>query len=106
MYRLKVEFLLPLKDNKGNEIDVDKYDITYQELEDRFYGYTVDNSPLLGDWKDVDTGLVYIDDNFGVWVLCDDTKEIKDFWINYKEKLKERFEQIEILMYHTKIFRY
>jgi hypothetical protein len=100
---IKVEFLLPFKDNNGNKIKPDKYDITYKELDKRFRGFTVDFTPLLGSWID-DERKNYRENNFGIYVICKNNKANRTFWRRYKTTLKQRFEQKSTMMYYLRIY--
>jgi hypothetical protein len=49
---IKVEFLLPFKDNNQVLIKPETHDNTYRELDKKFRGFTVDYNPLFGSWRD------------------------------------------------------
>jgi hypothetical protein len=101
--QLKIEILVPKKYNNGEIIPAIHHARTSNDLARQFGSYTEDSSPLLGSWIDPKTKKKYKDENFTYWVLCNDTKYNTDFLPRFKEKLKERYQQIEILMYYTKV---
>jgi hypothetical protein len=96
---LKVTLLVPKFYNDGKQVEVTKHRKTAQELTKRFKGCTQDNTPLLGQWTDPDTGATDNDVNFAFWVICQDTPRNLLFLKKYKDKLKIRYKQKEILMY-------
>jgi hypothetical protein len=103
LHRIKVEILIPKFDNNNAKIDGRKHGATYREIFKQFNGCTQDKSPLLGSWIDPNTGKKYKDKNFSYWVICDDNYNTTYFLDNLKERLKERYEQEDILMYGTEI---
>ena len=104
MQRLKVEILIPKFDNNKKRIDSRKHRYTYQEIVKQFRGCTRSNIPLIGDWIDEKSGKKYRDKNFSYWVLCQDNIATVHFLNELKKRLKERYEQEEIMMYSTEIF--
>jgi hypothetical protein len=102
---LKVEILLPLyydKDHKGRreKIEGKKYSETYDDLMDEFGGCTIDNSSLLGGWVDPNTKERINDENTTYWVVCQNTKKNIKFFHRFKNKLKKRFQQKDMMMYY------
>jgi len=77
--KIKVEFLLPLLDNDGNEIEVHKYNETYDELGKKFKGYTIDQSPLLGNWVSESGEVFSNEEHYGVWVVCRNNQRTESF---------------------------
>jgi hypothetical protein len=92
---------LPLKYNDGTEIGIEKYEEVENELLDQFGGVTSvrQENPLRGLWKSEES--VYYDE-IVVFTVIDLTFDRSDegyrFFRNYKEILKERFQQEEILI--------
>jgi hypothetical protein len=108
---LKVEVLLPLKynpDEKGKrkKIEGKKYRETFAEVAEKFPDYTVDNSPLLGNWINPKTKKKVIDENKSFFVICEASKANLAFFRKLKKTLKKRFLQDDILIYHIEVFRY
>lgn len=110
MIELKVEILLPLYYNTGNsknrkKIEGIKYSKTYDEIYNKFGGCTIDNSPLIGGWKDPKTGKQIKDENIVYWVICKSTKNNLYFFNKLKKKLLQCFEQDDIMIYYVRIHR-
>ena len=105
---IKVEILLPTlynenEDGQRHEIEGKKYSDTYDDLMDEFGGCTIDNTPLLGGWIDPKTKQRVNDENTTYWVVCKKSRKNKSFFKNYKEILKQRFQQDAIMMYSVSI---
>lgn len=111
MSQIKVEILLPSlynedKDGVRKEIEGKKYSDTFDDLMDKFGGCTIDNTPLLGGWVDPKTQERINDENTTYWVVCDNTPENITFFKNFKEVLKTRFKQEDIMIYSIIVDRF
>lgn len=103
MNKIKVEILLPLKYNDGSNIEGKKYRITYRELIKKFGGCSQEDYTIMGDWIDSIAKKHYKDTNTICWIICDDIQDNMNFLKKLKEDLKERFQQLDLLIYFTKI---
>ena len=103
MQQLKVEILLPKLYKDKIPISGEKFSTTFDEIYEQFGGCTIDKSPLVGRWLNKKTHQQYDDENISYWVICSDIFDSVYFFDKLKEKLKERFEQDEILMYSTTV---
>ncbi len=110
---IKVEILIPLFYNPEDstpdgkkKIEGEKYSQTFDQIAEKFPDYTVDNSPLLGNWVKPDTKKKVIDENMACWVICEESEENVRFFKELRETLKQRFIQDDILIYHIQVFRY
>lgn len=108
MSEIKVEILLPklYNANESGErkvIEGKKYSDTFNDLMDMFGGCTVDNTPLLGGWVDPTTKERIDDENTTYWIVCENTDKNIVLLREFKEKLKERFQQKDIMMYSIPI---
>lgn len=108
MSDLKVEILLPLyynEDESGirNEMEGTKFTQTYDDLMDKFGGCTIDDTPLLGGWRDPETNQVMNDENITYWVICENLEENVQFLKGFKDTLKERFQQKDIMIYYLTV---
>lgn len=90
----RYEILLPLKYNDGTFIEKIKFYETIKELLAVFPGITLRPEPMIGAW--VHRGQTYVDTSILIQIEVEDTEENRDFFVKYKEILKERFDQIEI----------
>ena len=107
MVELKVEILLPLyyDSKKRKRIEGIKYSQTYDEIYKQFGGCTIDNSPLIGGWRNPATNEEIRDETKAYWVVCKNTKSNLEFLRKLKKKLIRRFEQDDIMMYYVRIYR-
>lgn len=103
---LKVEILLPKYYNDKTKIEAKKYRITYQEIYRQFKGYSKSESIIQGYWIDPNTNKRYREENLTFWVMCEDTTENTAFLVNLKETLKVRFNQEDIMMYYSHVYRF
>lgn len=94
MYIRRYEILLPLAYNDGSEIEKEKFDKTHCELVDKFGADTTDTVHTTGRW--VYEGTLYIDKLLRIRLDVEDNEENRRFFGEYKEILKERFNQIDI----------
>jgi len=93
----RYEILLPLKDNHGREIDPAKFLQTKNDLVRRFGALTVEPQPLQGVWAPAgeagrmeDILLKFVVD------VEEDTPEVEEFFRQFKEALKARFDQLDV----------
>ncbi len=99
MSKIRVEILIPKQYNNNEFVEDKKFLDTYSELVDQF-GKISKISDIAGNWVEPRTNIFYEDENHIIWIICDDSQENKTFFSKYKEILKERFQQKEILMYY------
>src|SRR5579862_6939469 len=86
--------LLPLKFNNGEPVPTELVLQTRDELVSRFGGASFDPCAVNGYW--VTAERLYNDELVRVRVTCDGTAEDDRFIVEYKETLKQRFDQLEI----------
>jgi len=91
---IRYEILLPLCYNDGRAIEADKFRQTTLELPEKFSATTLDLMPAIGTWKY--QGTVYEDLLWRFIVDVPVSSPVDDFFRDYKETLKTRFEQIDI----------
>ena len=90
----RYEILLPLVYNDGEEIEKEKFFQTNEELVNRFGATTTDSIIAAGSW--LYKGVLYNDKLLRIRVDADDSQETRNFFIEFKEKMKNRFKQIDI----------
>src|SRR6266576_1458831 len=90
----RYEILLPTQYNDGSPVESEKIDTTLMEISARFGALTFRPEQLIGLW--FHRGQRFEDNNVCVAVDVDETPEIASFFAQYKEVLKQRFQQIEI----------
>ncbi|MFZ0512624.1 MAG: hypothetical protein WAM14_13530 [Candidatus Nitrosopolaris sp.] len=94
--KIRVEILLPLFDNEGNAIDKSKFFETRKELVTEFKACTF-LGPTQGMWIDNEEK-EYNDIHCGFYVMAPNTEKSTNFFKNYKETLKKRFKQLDVLI--------
>jgi hypothetical protein len=67
---------------------------TLHELEQRFGAVSCETQMILGLWRR--EGELYRDSLARVFVNAEDTLQNRQFFIQFKERLKERFQQLDI----------
>jgi len=94
----KYEIYLPLKYNDGRDIEPEKIKQIKEELIARFGAITASSrsSPYQGTWKY--GGVEYIDDIIKVEIVTSDDKLTKQFLKDFKKRLKESLQQVDILI--------
>jgi hypothetical protein len=92
----RYEILLPLRFNDGQLVPDDFIGQTLQELRLRFGAVTWETQVVRGLWRH--EGQVFEDDSMRVVVDVADLPENREFFRQFKERLKERFRQIDIWM--------
>jgi hypothetical protein len=94
MKATRYEILLPLRYNDGRPIEQRKFRQTNLELAERYSGTTGDLITAVGMWKY--RGTLYEDLLVRLIIDVPSSIDAEDFFRNYKETLKARFEQIDI----------
>jgi hypothetical protein len=94
----KYDIYLPLKYNDGEAIESEKIVRVWDELAEVFGGITVSppSAPYQGRWKY--GGVEYIDEIIKVEVVAANDRAAKKFLKEFKERLKESLQQIDILI--------
>ena len=94
----KYEIYLPLKYNDGKEIEPEKIQRIKQELVAMFGAITASSrsSPYQGTWKY--GGVEYVDDIIKVEVVTSSDRMMKKVLKDFKERMKESLQQIDILI--------
>ena len=92
----RFEVLLPLRFNDGTAVPDDAVADTLLELEQRFGAVSCETQTIRGQWRH--EGQSYRDDLIRVFVDVADEPESRQFFVEYKERLKARFRQLDIWM--------
>lgn len=111
MPHLKVEILLPLYHNPDKngireKITDREFLETYQDLVKQFCGCTVNPIPQAGVWINPDTGQKITDELTIYWVIFEESEENNIFLRDFKEVLKKRFKQDDIMMFSMPIRKF
>ncbi len=94
MPRRRYEILLPLRHNDGRPMEAERFDQTRQDLILRFGAVSFHPNSIFGIW--VHEGTRYEDELVRLVVDVDDGPETRQYFVEWKPTLLERFEQIEI----------
>jgi hypothetical protein len=92
----RFEILLPLRFNDGKAVPNELIAITLFELEQRFGAVSSETQTIQGLWQH--QGQTYRDDLTRVFVDAPDSPEALEFFKQFKETLKQRFQQLDIWM--------
>lgn len=92
----RFEILLPLQFNDGRLVPPDLIAQTLLDLEQRFGAVSSETQAIQGFWQH--QGQSFRDDLTRVFVDVPDSEESLAFFRELKERLKERFQQIDIWM--------
>jgi len=90
----RYEVLLPLKFNDGQPVPWSLIGDTLLELRQRFGAASFETQTILGIWRQ--DGTEYHDEMVRVFVDVEDRPEHRQYFRDYKAKLKSRFRQFEI----------
>jgi hypothetical protein len=95
-----IQMLLPLQDNHGHRFPRDDFDRTLRELIERWGGATAFlESPAAGAWRE--EGAVSHDQVVMIEVMTEELDQ--EWWKRYREELKQRFKQEELVIRATVI---
>ncbi len=92
----RYEFLLPLRFNDGQPIPNEHVADALLEVEGRFGAVSAETQVIRGFWRH--EGRSYRDDLVRVFIDTLDQPESRQFFQEFKERLKARFQQIDIWM--------
>ncbi len=92
----RYEILLPLRFNDGESVPDDLVAETLLELEQQFGAVSTETQTIRSFWRH--EGESYRDDLLRIYVDVADDPEHRRFFVEFKELLKARFQQIDIWM--------
>lgn len=90
----RYEMLLPRRHKDGRRIPNRLVTETLIELRERFGASSCETQTIQGQWQH--QGEIYHDELVRVFVDVEDLPENRGFFLQFKERLKQRFEQVEI----------
>jgi hypothetical protein len=88
--------LPPLRFNDGSPVPEDSVADTLIELEERFGAVFCKTQTIRGHWRH--EGQPYRDDLIRDFVDVTDAPENRQFFVEFEERLKARFQQLDIWM--------
>jgi hypothetical protein len=92
----RFEVLLPLRFNDGSAVPDSAVADTLIELEEKFGAVSCETQTIRGRWRH--EGQSYRDDLIRVFVDTSDAPENRQYFLDLKERLKSRFQQIDLWM--------
>lgn len=92
----RFEILLPLKFNDGRAVPDDLISTTLAEIEAHFGAVSWETQIIQGAWNS--QGTRYRDELFRLFVDVPDLPEHRQFFAELKDRLKSRFQQLDIWM--------
>jgi hypothetical protein len=90
----RYEILIPLRFNDGREVPESFLAETLLELRNQFGAVSSETQIIRGLWEY--QGQVYRDEHFRLFLDVADSEANRQFFVQLKETLKSRFEQIDI----------
>jgi hypothetical protein len=92
----RFELLLPRRSNTGELFPEDLFAQTQLELRGQFGAVSSETQIIRGFWTQA--GQVYRDELLRVFVDISDSPEAREFFREFKDVLKKRFDQLDIWM--------
>jgi hypothetical protein len=92
----RYEILLPLRFNDGQPVPEALVGDTLFDLRERFGAISSETQTIRGTWQH--EGQIFRDDLVRVFVDVPDLPDNRQFFVEYKEHLKTRFQQLDIWM--------
>ena len=92
----RFEILLPLRFNDGSAVPDELIADTILELREGFGAVSCETQTIHGVWTH--EAEVYRDELIRLFLDTADTPASREFFLNFKKRLKQRFEQLDIWM--------
>ena len=92
----RYEILLPVRFSNGDPVPAEIFAQTLLEIRERFGAVSAESHAVYGEWQY--EGTVHRDESSKMYVDVVDTTENRQFFTEYKETLKSRFQQLDIWM--------
>jgi hypothetical protein len=92
----RYELLLPLRFNEGDPVPEEVVADAILELEGHFGAVSCETQATRGYWRH--EGQSYRDDLIRLYVDVNDDPEHRRFFLDFKERMKVRFRQIDLWM--------
>ncbi len=90
----RYEILLPLRFNNGQQVPSELVADTILKLRQHFGAVSWESQSIQGQWQH--EGIIYRDDLARVFVDVADIVENRQFFVQFKEKVKADFQQLDI----------
>jgi hypothetical protein len=90
----RYEILLPLRFNDGHDVPESLLAEVVLELRRKFHAVSSETQIIQGLWES--EGVVFRDELVRIFLNVPDTVENRQFFVQLKQRLKERFQQLDI----------
>lgn len=90
----RYEILLPRRFNDGTEVPEELLADTATELREKFGAMSWETQIIRGEWEH--EGVIFRDELLRIVIDAPRTREAQQFFVDFKEKLKARFQQVEM----------
>ena len=90
----RFEILLPLAFNDGQPVPNELIGRTLCDLRAKFGSVSSETQIIQGTWSHL--GQVYRDDLLRVFVDVEDVSAMTEYFVAFKEQLKQRFQQLDV----------
>ena len=94
----RYEILLPLRFNDGRPVPAQYVREIIEELRQRFGGVSCDSQTVYGEWES--RGQIYRDELVRIYTEAVESVDDSRFFADLKERLKKKFDQLDIRMTH------
>jgi hypothetical protein len=92
----RYEILLPRRFNDGRQVPPSFVADTIIELRGKFGAVSCETQTIQGQWQHQRE--IYHDELVRVFVDVEDVPENREFFLRFKERLKQQFQQVDIWM--------
>jgi hypothetical protein len=92
----RYEILLPRQFNDGRQVPPRLFDETLIELRRQFGPASCETQTIQGQWQHQRE--IYHDQSVRVFVDVEDVPENREFFLGFKQELKQQFDQFDIWM--------
>ncbi len=90
----RYEMLLPRKFNDGRPVPEERFQEVLLELRDKFGAESLETQVIHGVWHYEDRA--YHDELMRVFVDVHNDPENRQFFLEFKERVRQKFEQVEV----------
>jgi hypothetical protein len=90
----RYEILLPLRFNDGRDVPESLLADVTLELRRRFHAVSSETQIIQGLWES--EGVIFRDELMRIFVDVPETPENRQFFVHFKQRLRERFRQLDI----------
>ena len=101
--KLRYEVYIPTLYNDRTPIELNKYRLIKNKLQEKFGGISVHPASVQGTWIEPISKQIFCDNCFRYEIVVEKTPENEEFFEKFKEELKQLLSQHEIFMISTEV---